>query len=469
MTSLFTQLAQQSSTHLYGFEGTTAEAIFIAGFSGLVLVATLVAKISLRQWMMAGMLFATSLAPQADATLTMYVDTWMLPVQLRRAQIHLAFGIALTLLCLGQGVSVRHVSVQAVFLLVIQYYLALMQVFHMDTRTSVETIGLASLVIPCMIIAAPRICRDFEGCVSMIKTMLWVSVAWTFCCSVQFVIDPQKLVGGGGRFLGMLANAQHAAVLCAPLATFAVWMLVNDPGRRARPLWVALIGINLLFLFWTQSRTGSLMAVVGFVGVLYSRIGKAVLLLPVAAFLTWILFLLSEALQIGSMLDRFTTGSDTRSEVWATQWQAALENPLIGSGLAGQFTENSYLAGFASYGIGMFLLLLIFLFTSIAICSRLFISRRLLPPHERSLVDIVLAYNAMYFIGGVFEGYMIGRSSTAQVMMLMICGITVYVRERIDAISEGSAIAYDEDNPDAIYDEQPEEPLDDYGSTRPAA
>jgi hypothetical protein len=459
MTCFPLQLAQQSSSHIYGFEGTTAETIFIAGFAGLMVAAIFVAKINLRQWLMAGMLFATALSAQPDITLTAWVDTWMLPVQVQKAKIHLAFGIALTLLSIGQGVNMNKVSVQAVFMLITQYYLAAIQIIHVDVRTSIETIGLASVTIPCMIITAPRICSSAEGCMSMIRTMMWVSVIWTFCCSVQFVIDPQKLlsVGGGGRFLGMLGNAQHAAVLVAPLATFALWLLVHETRRAPKVLWVALIGINLLFLFWSQSRTGMLMLVLGFAGVLYSRLGKAILLLPVAAFLTWILFLLSEALQIGSMLDRFTSGSDTRSGVWSTLWATAMESPLIGSGAEGQYSENSYLAGFAAYGAGMFVILIAYLVTSIFVCARLWAGRRLLPPSERALVDIVIAFNAMYFVGGMFEGYMLGRSSTAQVMMLMICGITVYVRERLRAIEEGQLLAYDEE---AVYDEYTEHPDD---------
>src|SRR5207237_1186026 len=78
-----------------------------------------------------------------------------------------------------------------------------------------------------------------------------------------------------GRFWGMLANAQQAAIFCAPLAIIALWLLLNDESRRARVLWFTLLAINMLFLAWTGSRTGAMLCVLGRVFGLYARLGRA--------------------------------------------------------------------------------------------------------------------------------------------------------------------------------------------------
>lgn len=421
--------------HIYGFEGTGAQTIFMAGFGGLVLVAALLLRVSLKYWLLAGVLFATALTAPVDPLRNEYVQTWLYSVQMKRAEIHLAFGIILTLLVLLQrGVSASLITFQGVMVLIMGIYAGLVQFVHKTPSDAIQTVLFCLATVPCMIISVPQLCRDQDGCLKLIRTIMWVSVLWTFCCSVQFILDPRKLLNLQGRFWGMLANAQQAAVLVAPFAVSALWLLFNDPKKRNKMLWIALIAINLLFLAWTGSRTGAMMFIVGVTFVLYARIGQAVLLLPVAALMLWGLFALAIELKIYENLERLVSTENTRSGVWTNMWNNAMENPLLGVGFddAGG-SENSYLLGFASYGVGYFLMTVVLLLGSMFVCWRVLLGRRYVGTFDRGLIDLFLSFNAMYFAGSFFEGYMLGRSNCSQVLLIFAAGLLPYISERIAA------------------------------------
>jgi len=418
--------------YFYGFEGSVAAKVFMVGFGALALVAALLIRLTALQWIMAGMLFFTSLTAPANQDQTSYLQTWMLPVQMRRAEGHLALGVLMTLIVVLTGrIHMPRVPVQSVFLLGIGLYAGFMQFFHEGPIEAMQSIGFALAVIPCMCFAVPAACKTYEGCLQTIRAMMWVSVLWTVCSSIQFIINPRFVVNTQGRFWGMMANAQQAAMFNAPMAIIAIWLLLNDHKKRLKPLWVGLATINLLFVGWTASRSGAVMVVLGAAFVLYRRIGKVVLFLPVAALVFFALSFLSDELQIQSNIDRLTSVENTRASVWAAQIENIIESPLVGVGwheTGG--SESSWLGGFAGYGVGMFLLMISLLLYSMWRCAWLWVRRSRLPKEQRPLVELFTAWNAMYFGVATFEGILVGRSSTTQVMTLMFAGIGVWVTEQ---------------------------------------
>lgn len=433
--------------YFYGFEHTTAVKIFMVGFAGLAFVAALLLRMSLKNWVIAGILFAAALTAPLNVEQTAYVQTWLLPVQKLRAEIHLGLGIVLTLLVLFSGrINASRVPIQGLFMLALALYAALMMFIHATPSEALQSVGFALATIPCFLVASPALTRDFEGCLRMLRTIMWVSVIWTVCCSVQFVINPRYLLNINGRFWGMLANAQQAAILVAPFAMVALWLFLNDVQKRTKPLWVALLAINLLFLLWTGSRTGALMFLVGAMFVLYTRLGKAVIFLPVGGLVAIGLYTLAEELQIMSNVERLVSTDNTRGDVWQAQIRSFMESPFIGVGWGETGgSESSYLGGAAGYGIGFFGIIVLFLLWSVWMCFRFTVSRRLLPKHERPLVDLFIAWNACYFAAAAFEGFMLGRSSTPQVMMLMFAGIGVYLKEQMAAARAAGRTVHDED------------------------
>jgi hypothetical protein len=443
----------QSQQHVYGFEGTGAASLFMVGFTVVLILAALLIRINLRLLVIGGMLFATALTAPVDFINMQYIPTWMLSVQKLRAEIHLGLGVLLTLMVMVPGrIAVQHVSAQSMFMLIIGLFMALMMYVHADAGEATQSVLFALATIPCMVAGIPALTRTDDQCIAMLRCIMFVSAVWTFCCSVQFVINPKYLVNNGGRFWGMLGNAQQAAILVAPFCVISLWLILNDPVRRNRILWIGLLAINLLFLMWTGSRTGLLMLVLGTMAVLSTRIGKAIALLPVAALLFFGLWYLSDLLQIGSSVERLVSNDDTRHQVWTHQLEAALSSPLIGVGWNENVggSESSYFGGFAAYGIGFLLLILAFVFFSIGRCAYLLRNRRVLSGTDRTLVDIFIGFNAAYFGGAAFEGYLLARSSTTMVMMLMFAGIGTYLKERIAQAHAGEQVL----EYDYVYEEE---------------
>jgi hypothetical protein len=425
-------LAQSGDMHLYGFEGTLAEKVFIGGISAAVLFALVTVKISLRQWLLAGILFANALTPPLAEAGTQYGGTWMLPLQIRRADLHLGISVLLLLTCFATRLSVRWLSAQGLILLAVGLYAALLRFYHDDARTGVESTLFALGVIPVMILVLPLVCGTFEKSMATVRMMVWVSVVWIFCCAVQFVINPQMLLNDNGRFQGMLANPQGAGLWCGAMAVIALGLLLYDPQRRLKLLYIGVLAMNLLFVMWTASRTAAVVAFVGAAVMLVGRGGRSLLLLPGAGLLIILLISLANALGIQENLDRFTSGEDTRTQVWAVQLSQALESPLLGIGIGRTYSENSYLSGFASFGIGMLGLLLLYTLVSGFICLRLYTGRNLLTRPERGLLYMTLSWHAMYFAGALAEGFMIARSSTQQTMMFLFAGVAIYLTSRIE-------------------------------------
>jgi hypothetical protein len=440
--------------YYYGFEGSVAVKVFMVGFAVLAAIAATFVRLKPLHWIMLAALFATALTAPTNQDQTAFLPTWMLRVQLHRAEIHLTLGILLSLFVVFSGrVHMHTVPAQGLFLLAISLYAGLFQFFHEGPKEALQSIGFALAVIPCMLFAAPAACRDYDGCMKTLRAIMVASVAWTVCSSVQFVINPRFLVNTQGRFWGMLANAQQAAMLCAPFAIIALWLLLNDKNRRLRLLWLGLIGINLLFVAWTASRTGVLMLVLGAAFVLYNRLGKLVLLLPVGGVLLFGLSFLADELQITSNIERLTSTENTRAGVWSAQLANIMESPIIGVGwheTGG--SESSWLGGFAGYGLGMFLLMVAFLAWSMWRCASLWIRRRRLPREYRPMIDMYISWNAMYFGAATFEGIILGRSSTSQVLLLMFAGIGVWLVEQTQLVMERSAEDDESDEP-PLYDE----------------
>ncbi len=414
---------------LYGFEGTAAAKLFMVGFAGLALVAAVLIRLSLLQWLLVGVLFVNALTAPTNYERTQYIITWISPLQIHRAEAHLALGILLSILVVVTGkLRSQDVPIQGLLMLAIALYAGMLQFFHDSPVEASKSIGFALATIPCMLFATPAAARTHEDCVRLLRSLMWVSVLWTVCCSVQFVINPKNLVNLQGRFWGMLGNAQQAGMLTAPFVVIALWLLLNDKVRRLRLLWIALIAINLLFLGWTGSRTGALMLVMGLMFVLYNRIGKMVLLLPFAVVMFFGLSYLAKELQIGANLERLVSTENTRSAVWARQLANIGASPLVGVGWKDSGgSESSWLGGFAGYGVGMFLLMVALLAYSVWLCLRFQLRRRQFPAESRPLIDLFCSWNAMYFTVATFEGIMLGRSSAPQTTMLIFAGIGVHL------------------------------------------
>lgn len=342
--------------------------------------------------------------------------------------------------------TLRRVSGPGIVLLLIAFYAALLQNIHEGPEASAKSFAFAIATIVPMLFVIPAVLQEKRDWIWMLRAIMFAHATWLFCVFVQIAINHNPMILGRGlRFVGLTANPQHASVLLASMAVVALWLSLNDL-KRTRLLWSSMLGVTVVLLAWTGSRTGMGMLVIGATATLYARMGRTILILPVIALAGAIGFKVLLSLNIDLGLERLTLTTNTREQAWATLLQSGLSSPIIGVGLkdAGD-TENSYLLGFAGYGVGMVALICLLMFACLIQSLRLLKRRWSLPTADRTLIDLIIGMETMYFAGAVFEGYVMARVGPPLMFLLIFSGMGSAL---ISAIDTGTWFGEIEDESD---------------------
>lgn len=381
-----------------------------------------------------GMVMASALAPPVDWQ-GHPVPTWIMPIQIHRSEIF-AMAAALlyvTILFHLPRVKFSRIPLQGIFLLVVALYAALVRMIaSSDAMSGMQSMAFAIVTILPGIMLIPSLFEDDDDALMMLRLLALTSVAWAGACAVQFVIHRKVLTLGGGytRFQGMLGNPQHAGAYLAVMAAICLFLILNDTKYRMRPLWIAMVAVNVLLLLWTGSRTSVSMLILASSAVLYTRVGSAIILLPIAAGLFGIGYTFLES-DLGEVLGRYSGGENTRSRAWAQLFDQFQQNPILGAGAPEDVisSENSVLFGLAAYGVFMGIILVLFIFASMIIMARLYLLRRRMSPLRKRLADLIIGFNMMYFAGAMFEGYMLSRVSTGLVFMTFFSALGAWLAQ----------------------------------------
>ncbi|MFG0327261.1 MAG: hypothetical protein ACF8SC_08375 [Phycisphaerales bacterium JB037] len=376
-------------------------------------------------WVAGATLLLASIGPHVTWTKRVY-QTWVLPLQLNRSAL---FFMCCGLLLIGVLFHARRLRgvrfpLLASMLLLIGLYAGLLRIVHDDITTSITSIAGTLLSVGAIGYAAVATSEKYDGMINLVRSIALAGLVWTGMVAVQFVLNRSLIViPRPPRFLGLGNNPQSTAIMLGPMATTMLWLAINDPWRVLKPMWYASVGLFALLIIWSGSRTGAGMFMLGAVMVTYSRLGKVVFLLPVAGL---VLFLLLDVLQAMGMeiTSRVTSTENTRDEVWGRLINSALSNPIIGEGQNEEVgSENSYLFGFAAYGIGMLIIMLSYAGLIGWVSLKLLRAKKILPDHYARLVDICHGYFAAYLFGSIFEGYFLARVASNLVFMLLFAGL----------------------------------------------
>ena len=398
--------------------------IILAGFAGVVglaVVAMLMGKLRFAMIVISGMLLLSSMGVAVnyfgrEQILLVY------PIQSRRSDLFMALGATLfvTMVAHLRFISIRRISGPGIILLLVSLYAALLQTIHDGPSAALQSFAFAIATIVPLLLVIPAVLQERRDWFWLLRAIMFANGTWLFFVFIQMVANYRPMIMGRGlRFAGLTGNPQHASVLLACMAVIALWLALND-ARRLRLLWAGMLGVTLIFLAWTGSRTGLGMFVIGTTATLYARMGRTILILPVIALAGAVGFKVFQSLGIDLGIERLASTANTRDEAWGKLFQAGLESPIIGVGVgsAGD-TENSYLLAFASYGIGMVALVCLLALACMVQSLRLLKRRWALPPSDRTLIDLIISIQLMYFAGAVFEGYILARVG-APLMFLLI-------------------------------------------------
>ncbi|MFZ4642397.1 MAG: O-antigen ligase family protein [Phycisphaerales bacterium] len=270
---------------------------------------------------------------------------------------------------------------------------------------------------------------------SILRALSIASALFLACNIMQLGFGYGQAIGQG-RFMGVSGNPQLAGFVCA------VFVIVNcySHSRSSLKSWMSYyhaiqIGLLLMLIVWSGSRMSALSVAVGLIFFYRLRIGKILVFGIVSGIVLFIaVSLFPDSL---TKVDRFTSGLDTRSAVWAARIDDFKSSPLFGT-IGAQndqevnASESSYLSTAALMGVTGLLLLALTVFSMVTSAIKCWIHRRCTNFSTES-ADIVIAGIAMILFASIFEGFFLGILSMAVVFLYLLLTIAAYL---LDAASQ---------------------------------
>lgn len=432
----------------------------VAGvFGGLILLVAMLYSMRSAKIVLGVMFFLASISITLAYDESVY-RTWLLPIQRYRAEL---FGVCGVVLLVGllprmRYLSMRQITGHAWIFVAMGIYAGLLRMYHVSPTDGLISLLFALATIIPLSLGLAALLREDEDTHRIMSALVWATVVWILAVAVQFVINRKLIVLGlNNRFTGLIGNCNVAATMLSVVATCSLWLSLN--GRPAARLFYAMAtGVFVLLIIWTGSRGGAGMFVIGMAAVLYGRAGRAVLFLPIIAGFLFLALKIAGAANIEVSPDRLTSLTNTRAGAWASLFQTGLSYPVFGHGPEDiEGSENSLLLGFASYGAGMLLIILILIGASIVQCFKLWNIRRYATRDDAALIDLVLGQHAMYLAGSIFEGYMNARINSNLVMILVAAafGRFIIARYNAPALDEYAYATDEDDQPADGYGDEP--------------
>lgn len=380
--------------------------------------------------LLGGMLMFSSLGIPLERWHNRVIQTVWLPLQFQRSVIYTFFGLLAFVLMLSQlnKLAGKRLALAAVMLFVTGMYAAFLRLLvHEDLASGVISVTSAFITLTPLLLLPVILIDELQDVRILFRAILCVNCIWFMMCFVQFIFAPNKLtMGSDYRFIGLLGNPQHAAVLLAFFSVSCVWLLVTSSSMKYQILMAVLLSINVICLFWTASRTGLGLCVIGSFIVMYTRMKRLAILLPVVIVVYFGIGYVINTLGIDVNVNRLTSSENTRRIAWSELYQTGMSHLWVGAGTSGnERSENSILYGFASFGVLMLISLVFVLISTLALCFKLFLISRSWSKEYRCYADISIAMLVMYVAGAVFEGYMIARIHSSLWFFMVISGLAV--------------------------------------------
>lgn len=392
-------------------------------------IGTIVLLVSKRAGLLliALMLLISSIGMYSNEITGQPVKYFIQPIPVIRAELFAAAGGMCFVWIIGHWryIKINEIPPQMIILIIMGYYAALIRTIHDGPLDGGFSIVFTTVTLIPLGLALPALMDSERNWLDMFRLIALTSGFYMFLVAIQFVLNKDVMMRPPeNRFCGLSGNPQSVSITFSVYAVISLWLVLFDPKKRFRLLWACLLGAQLIILAWTGSRTGAGMTAVGMMVAFYRRLGRFVLLAPfglIAAYIVYDLLLANSGVELVTY--RLISTDNTRTADWVAQWRLFMYSPIIGVGVTETESENSYLYALSAFGIFMGLMVIFLAFVSAILCLKLFLKRGMLPPHLRPYADLVLAYNALYFAGGFFEGYMIARLGTHIIFMAIFSAI----------------------------------------------
>ncbi len=254
-------------------------------------------------------------------------------------------------------------------------------------------------------IGVTRWLQTLEDVEALIRSLAVTGLVFVAGVCYQWALNPGAILLH--RFLGTTANPQFAGAFIALTLPPTLYILLRR--EEPKPLRIALacnVGLMVVFLAWTGSRTGLLMTLVGLGAMFRTRIKK---ILGVTIVCGIIVIVASQFFSESTRnLERLTSTQDTRSHRWMSLIKDFKSAPLYGQiSEQPRIMENTYLSTAARMGMVGVTIMVTFMGATFAQVLKLQRYRHDLGEHAL-MADMVTAGLVSIFVGSVFEGFLLG-------------------------------------------------------------
>lgn len=407
---------------------------------GLVIAALLVALVSLivivvkprAIWWMAGVvIFSSAIGGVVQLEERLYgiiTQSFLQPLQENRhfAYIGASAIIALAGIILAKRIRLGRVPMTGIALLMLGLVVSALEGYHTDPLTGLITLGTIMCAMGGLTFALGSFIDEPDDWYIPVRVIAFAALVWIACAFIQTLINVKGVqLGNQGRFRGMSSNPQQAATFMGIASVALLFLCVNEPRLRWRPFWYAALPFALLMVGWTGSRTGAAMVTIGSIVVLYRRLGRFVLFLPVLGLGLVLAVKLASSFDSEVQIDRLTSLEDTRSAAWLRMIDIIRSDTLLGVGArAVGVSENSYLYAFAGYGIMGFLLSLLVAIIVVVQSWQLWRLRSQLSPAFERVAEYIIVNNFIILASSFFEGFLVARVAVMNVLLIVFAAMT---------------------------------------------
>lgn len=314
------------------------------------------------------------------------------------------------------------------------------------------------LIFGTFAIGLPLLLQDLGDVHTAIRCLAVAGLLFCLGTSVQLLLDRNGIVSNG-RLASTPGTATQTAEAIAVVLPAVVFLLLSkSEPRLLRAVWLATAGALVIFLVYTGTRNGVLMAFVAMTLLFRFRLGKLVLavaLVGIVGAVVWHFFGSDDARVSASRLLMVT---DTRSEGWKNTWAGFVANPAFGSlNSHGLLTENSYIT-VAGY-MGLFgLIPLAIVMTMVGWAVFKLNGLRKLLGEDAMLADLVIAGIVSVAIGAVFEGYLLGMLNLEIYAVYIYLAILTFIFDKMRQVMQAGQLeeqydpAYTQENAQPVYD-----------------
>lgn len=253
----------------------------------------------------------------------------------------------------------------------------------------------------------------------------------------QLLINRSSVLSGN-RLTGITGNPQFLGIIIAFTLPFTAHLLSRRGGRVwIRPLLIAQIGLTIVFLTWTGSRTGALATACALIVVFHRKIGR---MLIAGAFVAIAVIALLPYFEGSSEIaSRLISMENSRAGVWPSLFRTIREHFWFGEAretLGGQ--ESSYLSILGQFGI---IGSLPFIASAAALIVQLIQMRQLRRylGSEADLIDMICGVWAAVAIAAALEGILLGVITYSIFAVYVFFTVNTFLLDWCRACQESAA------------------------------